>query len=148
VSAAAGLAALALGLWATVASAQSTDLRDMRSRANQAIAATAVAAPAPASTFIDTPATVRTLQFDNPTLGLPLSRRTRIVYEPRPVRPWADTNAAASGAPAEARLGLEFRTVSATTGAKNLLRVQLSAVSALQFRPRGGGMTVAYKTQF
>lgn len=99
-------------------------------------------------TFIDKPATVRSLQFGNPTLGLPLTARTSVVYEPRPVRPWADGNPATIGAPAEAKLGLEFKKVSATTGAKNLLRVQLSASSALQFRPRGGGLNVSYRAQF
>jgi hypothetical protein len=102
----------------------------------------------PASTFIDKPATVRSLQLGNPTLGVQLSQGTRFVYEPRPVRPWADGNPAVVGAPAEAKLGLEFKTVSASTGAKNLLRVQLSASSALQFRPRGGGMNISYRAQF
>lgn len=108
--------------------------------ASPCLAQNALAEPTP---------TVRSLQFGNPTLGLPLSSRARLVYEPRPSRPWAESSPAAlAGAPAEDKLGLEFKTVSATSGAKNLLRVQLSASSALQFRPRGGGLNVSYRAQF
>ncbi len=98
--------------------------------------------------FIASTETVRALQLGNPTLGLALGPRTRLVYEPRPVRPWAEANAALTGAPAQARVGLEFKTVSPSTGARNLLRVQLAGGGALQFRPRGGGLTVAYREQF
>jgi hypothetical protein len=99
------------------------------------------------SSLIETPATVRSLQFENPTLSLALGPRTHVVYEPRP-QWWADPHTVATGAPAEARLGLEFRTISAATGAENLLRVQLSGGGALQFRPRSGGMAVAYRCRF
>jgi hypothetical protein len=83
-----------------------------------------------------------------PTICLPLSPRARRVSEPRPVRPWADANASTFGPPAQARLGLEFRTVSPTSGARSLLRVQRSGGAALQFRLRGGGLTVACRGQF
>jgi hypothetical protein len=136
----------------------STPFQRSRARALAALLATSLSALgaagawaqglAPGASLVDTPATVRTLQFGNPTLGLALGARTRLVYEPRPLRPWADANAAVVGAPAEPRLGLEFKSVSPATGASNLFRVQMSGGAALQFRPRGGGMTVAYKAQF
>lgn len=47
-----------------------------------------------------------------------------------------------------ASLNLDFRRKSQHQQAKDLLRVQLSADSVLNFRPRGGGLTVTYRAQF
>ena len=47
-----------------------------------------------------------------------------------------------------ASLNLDFRRASAHQQAKDLLRVQLSADSVLNFRPRGGGLVVTYRAQF
>ena len=47
-----------------------------------------------------------------------------------------------------ASLNLDFRRVSAHRQAKDLLRVQLTADSVLNFRPRGGGLVVTYRAQF
>lgn len=112
------------------------------------LASAALPAAVQAQGAIDKPATVRSLQMENPTLKLALSPRTKLVYEPAPSRPWADNNPANSGAPAEARLGLEFRTSSSTANVRHVLRMQLTAQSALQFPPRGGGLTVTYREQF
>jgi hypothetical protein len=48
----------------------------------------------------------------------------------------------------QSTLGLEFRRKSSTQSAKDLLKVQLTADSALNFKPRGGGMVVTYRSQF
>lgn len=47
-----------------------------------------------------------------------------------------------------AALNLDFRRKSAHQQAKDLLRVQLTADSVLNFRPRGGGLVVTYRAQF
>lgn len=47
-----------------------------------------------------------------------------------------------------ASLNLDFRRKSQHQHAKDLLRVQLTADSVLNFRPRGGGLAVTYRAQF
>lgn len=81
-------------------------------------------------------------------LRLDLGSQTRLVYEPKP---WSPTHALpqdAGRAPPQAMLGLEFAGRSATRDVKSLLRVQLSADSMLNFRPRGGGLHVTYRSTF
>jgi hypothetical protein len=80
-------------------------------------------------------------------LSLSLGPRVNVVYEQRrlqdlgqpidlPVRP------------ARNRLGMEFRSPAASQGPRGILRLQLSGDSALNFRPRGGGMAVTYRSSF
>ena len=82
-----------------------------------------------------------------PTLRLGVNERVNVVYEqPR----WqGQTPVAELLAPqARASLGLEFRSPAASQGPRSILRVQLSGDSVLNFRPRGGGMAVTYRSQF
>lgn len=81
-------------------------------------------------------------------LRVPLNGRTAVVWEPARWRPSLPHPAdAAAPAPVE-RLGLDFRATGPADAPRALLRVQLSAQSVLNFRPRGGGMLVTYKSQF
>jgi len=82
-------------------------------------------------------------------LQLQVSSRAHVFYEPKPWQP-DDPAPSAAGLPApRASLGLGFKTAPGNAaGVKGLLRVQLTSDSALHFRPRGGGMTVTYKSQF
>lgn len=48
----------------------------------------------------------------------------------------------------QASLGLEFRRASSAQSARDLLKVQLTADSVLNFRPRGGGLAITYRSQF
>jgi len=88
-------------------------------------------------------------QAVEPALRLPLSRRAQLVVQ---TRPWQPVDAlTAQTLPATAQqpsLGLEFKAKRPTDGALSLLRVQLSGESVLQFRPRGGGLAVSYRSQF
>lgn len=82
-----------------------------------------------------------------PQLRLALSPVASMVYEPRRVpaaSPLADNNLDGA-APS---LGLEFKSPAKRDGPRALLRVQLSADSALQFRPRRGGLAVSYRAEF
>lgn len=80
-------------------------------------------------------------------LRLALGSRTSMVYEPRPLPP--NQPLAVQPATAAPSIGLEFKGApSHAAGPQSLLRVQLSADTALQFRPRRGGLAVSYRAQF
>lgn len=81
-------------------------------------------------------------------LKLGLTQRTQLVYEPRPWQPATPLPTDYTVRRPQPSLGLEFKSASKDQSVKSLLRVQLSGDSVLQFRPRGGGMTVTYKSQF
>jgi hypothetical protein len=83
------------------------------------------------------------------TLRLDVSPHAHVFYEPKPWRA-GDPSPELAGVPQQrASLGLAFKSApSGASGARSLLRVQLSGDSMLHFRPRGGGMTVTYKSQF
>lgn len=81
-------------------------------------------------------------------LRMGLNQRTQIVYEPRPWQPATPLPTDYAVRRPQPSLGLEFKTASRNEAARSLLRVQLSGDSVLQFKPRGGGMTVTYKSQF
>jgi hypothetical protein len=82
-------------------------------------------------------------------LQLQVSQHAHVFYEPKPWQPTDPAPWAAGQPPPRASLGLGFKTApSSAAGVKGLLRVQLSGDSALHFRPRGGGLTVTYKSQF
>lgn len=83
-----------------------------------------------------------------PPLQLELTPQTRVTYQPKPWTPAQVLPQDMGRAPAQAALSLEFAGRSATRDVKSLLRVQLSADSVLNFRPRGGGLTVTYKSSF
>ena len=80
-------------------------------------------------------------------LRLVLTPRTTMVYEPRRL---ASPLAMAADGQVEAppSVGLEFRSPPSHTGARAVLRVQLSGNAALQFRPRKGGLAISYRNQF
>lgn len=84
----------------------------------------------------------------NPVLGLraELSQRTHLVYE-LSVAPEASPF---SGAAAQqSRWALEFKGKSQDRALPaGFLRVQLAGGSTLQLRPRGGGLSVAYRSRF
>lgn len=81
-------------------------------------------------------------------LRVGLTQRTQIVYEPRPWQPATPLPVDYTVRKPQPSLGLEFKNANKDQSVKSLLRVQLSGDSMLQFRPRGGGMTVTYKSQF
>lgn len=79
-------------------------------------------------------------------LRLPLAEHAQMVYQPRP---WQQPDTPTASLPASrASLGLEFKAVRPTDGAASVLRVQLAGDSVLQFRPRGGGLSITYRSQF
>jgi len=78
-------------------------------------------------------------------LRLGLTPSTHIVYEPKPYVP---PNEFHTRVPQQPSLALEFKSPKKDQGPRSLLRVQLSGDSVLHFRPRGGGMTVTYRSQF
>jgi hypothetical protein len=87
------------------------------------------------------------LGFDNPMIGVPLTARTRLIYQPKPVRPWNNNNGLTDSRP-EQLVGLEFRSRSGARDLRNLLRVQLTSDSSLQFKPRSGGLAVSWRSEF
>jgi hypothetical protein len=87
------------------------------------------------------------LRFDNPVIGVPLTPRTRLIYEPRPVHPWSDNNGLTQPRP-EQRVGFEFKSRSGARDLRNLLRLQLTSDSSLQFKPRSGGLAVSWRSEF
>jgi hypothetical protein len=95
----------------------------------------------------DAAAQMGTGEFDRPVLRVDLTPRTRLVVQPAEQRPWHDA-AALYGERREAGVGLEFKTSRKKGLPPNLLRVQMTSNSTLQFRPRGGGLAVTYREQF
>ena len=82
-----------------------------------------------------------------PQLRLALSPAASVVFEPRRL-PAASPLADANLDGAAPSLGLEFKAPAKRDGPRMLLRVQLSADAALQFRPRRGGLAVSYRAEF
>lgn len=73
------------------------------------------------------------------------SGRTRLVLESR----WAvDGAGAGSGRPVALGLAVQSSRGSAVSGLRSLTRVQLSADSSLQWRPRRGGLHISYRSNF
>lgn len=81
-------------------------------------------------------------------LRVGLTPRTQLIYEPKPWQPATPLPTDYTVRRPQQSLGLEFKAARKDQSVKSLLRVQLSGDSVLQFRPRGGGMTVTYKSQF
>ena len=74
--------------------------------------------------------------------------KTEVVHQPLTWQPRGGNPELHANPSTQSTLGLEFRRKSSTQSAKDLLKVQLTADSALNFRPRGGGMVVTYRSQF
>ena len=111
-----------------------------------ALPCTSMAQSTPLATVAATPSFTTALPMA-PTLRLGVNERVNVVYEqPR----WQGQTPVAELLPPQARasLGLEFRSPAASQGPRSILRVQLSGDSVLNFRPRGGGMAVTYRSQF
>ncbi|HZF78462.1 MAG TPA: hypothetical protein VEZ89_01610 [Rubrivivax sp.] len=73
---------------------------------------------------------------------------THVVHQPLSWQPRGGSPELQAHPTTQSTLGLEFRRKSNTQSAKDLLKVQLTADSALNFKPRGGGMVVTYRSQF
>lgn len=82
-----------------------------------------------------------------PALRLGLDDRVNLVYERR-LQSGVGQPVDLLAHPPRTSLGMEFRTPNGSQGPRSILRVQLSGDSVLNFRPRGGGMTVIYRSQF
>jgi hypothetical protein len=83
------------------------------------------------------------------TLQFELNPRARLLVQP-PQRAALAPVALQPSRATESGVGLEFklRPASSSRDLQQLLRLQLSQRSALQFRPRGGGLAVTYREQF
>ncbi|HLL18926.1 MAG TPA: hypothetical protein VK439_09090 [Rubrivivax sp.] len=77
-----------------------------------------------------------------------LSLKSQVVHQPLTWQPRGGNPELHTNPSTQSSLGLEFRRKSSSQSAKDLLKVQLTADSALNFRPRGGGMVVTYRSQF
>ena len=77
-----------------------------------------------------------------------LTLNTQMVHRPLSWQPRGGSPELHTTPTTQASLGLEFRRKSSSQAAKDLLKVQLTSDSALNFRPRGGGMVVTYRSQF
>ena len=77
-----------------------------------------------------------------------LTLNTQVVQQPLSWQPRGGQLELNPAPKTQASLNLEFRRKSSSQSAKDLLKVQLTADSALNFRPRGGGMIVTYRSQF
>lgn len=88
-----------------------------------------------------------TLQNPRPALSLALGARAQLVYEPRLWRAQDAPGAGFRNRDAGGHLSLHFKSPRGS-GPRNLLRLQLSGGGVMQFRPRGGGLTVRYQSQF
>lgn len=93
-----------------------------------------------------TAAQAQTDEAASRALRLELGDRARLQVAPRPDRQaWVPQDV---GRPQQtAALGLEFASAP-SDGPQRLLRVQLSGDSMLNFRPRGGGLSVTYRSKF
>jgi hypothetical protein len=84
-----------------------------------------------------------------PSLAFELGPRTRLLLQP-PQR--NALTPAEAGSPlqraSESGVGLELKLRPARRTPQQLLRLQLSQRSALQFRPRSGGLAISYREQF
>jgi hypothetical protein len=80
--------------------------------------------------------------------GLALSLESQVVRRPIALQPRGGVHEWNPQPQQQASLNLEFRRASAHQQAKDLLKVQLTADSVLNFRPRGGGLVVTYRSQF
>lgn len=91
---------------------------------------------------------------DRPSLRFDVGSRTRLLVQP-PQRLGSASPAAALALEQQARVnesgvGLEFklRPARGSRDLKQLLRLQLTQRSALQFRPRSGGLALTYREEF
>ena len=84
----------------------------------------------------------------NPQQRVALTVNTHVVHQPLSWQPRGGSPELQASPSTQSTLGLEFRRKSSTQSAKDLLKVQLTADSALNFKPRGGGMVVTYRSQF
>lgn len=84
----------------------------------------------------------------DPQQRVALTINSEVLRQPLSWQPRGGLADLQSGATRQTSLGLEFRRKSSTQSAKDLLKVQLTADSALNFKPRGGGMSVTYRSQF
>ena len=84
----------------------------------------------------------------NPQQRVALSVNTQTVHRPLSWQPRGGNPDLHTAPTTQASLGLEFRRKSTSQAAKDLLKVQLTSDSTLNFRPRGGGMVVTYRSQF
>jgi hypothetical protein len=84
----------------------------------------------------------------DPQKRIALTLNSHVVHQPLTWQPRGGNLELNSAPTNQASLNLEFRRKSSTQSAKDLLKVQLTAESALNFRPRGGGMVVTYRSQF
>ena len=83
-----------------------------------------------------------------PQQRVAVTLNTQVVHQPLSWQPRGGNPELQANPTTQASLGLEFRRKSSSQSAKDLLKVQLTADSALNFRPRGGGMVVTYRSQF
>jgi hypothetical protein len=86
------------------------------------------------------------------SLHIELGPRARLLLQP-PQRFAAETSPLAldQARASESGVGVEFKLRPASRSPRDLkqmLRVQLSQRSALQFRPRSGGLAITYREQF
>lgn len=84
----------------------------------------------------------------SPQQRVALTLNTQVVQQPLSLQPRGGNPELQAIPTTQASLGLEFRRKSSSQSAKDLLKVQLTADSALNFKPRGGGMVVTYRSQF
>jgi hypothetical protein len=84
----------------------------------------------------------------DPSKRVALTMNTQVVQQPLSWQPRGGNTDLQASPTTQASLGLEFRRKSSTQAAKDLLKVQLTSDSALNFRPRGGGMVVTYRSRF
>jgi hypothetical protein len=87
-----------------------------------------------------------------PALRFELGPRTQLLLQP-PQRVATSASALALDPPraSESGVGIELKLRPAGSSSrelKQLLRLQLSQRSALQFRPRSGGLAITYREQF
>jgi hypothetical protein len=84
----------------------------------------------------------------HPQQRVAVTINTQVIHQPLSWQPRGGNPELQANPSTQSTLGLEFRRKSSTQSAKDLLKVQLTADSALNFRPRGGGMVVTYRSQF
>jgi hypothetical protein len=84
----------------------------------------------------------------DPQQRVALTLDTQVVHQPLSWQPRGGNPDLQGSATTQATLGLEFRRKSPAQSYKDLLRVQLTADSMLNFRPRGGGLVVTYRSTF
>lgn len=94
------------------------------------------------------PAAAQRAWQPDPQQRVALTLNTQLVQQPPSWQPRAGNPDPQALATAQASLGLEFRRNSGSQSARDLLKIQLTSGSALNFRPRSGGLVVTYRAQF